>query len=66
MTDTKSSEESSSDTETWEGDMYVLDTDNSPNHLDQAELNELVRDMGLKPRKKQSCLIPDFKKNNLL
>ena len=51
MTDTKSSEESTSDTETGEGDVYVPDTDNSPHHLDQAELNELVRDMGLTKEK---------------
>ena len=40
MTDTSSSEESTSDTETEEGDMYVPDADNSPHLLGQAELNE--------------------------
>ena len=36
MTDTSSSEESTSDTETEEGDMYVPDADNSPQLLGQA------------------------------
>ena len=53
---------STSDKETGEGDVYVPNADNSPHLLGQAVLNELVRDMELKPRKKQSCLIPDFKK----
>ena len=45
MTDTSSSEESTGDMETGEGDMYVPDADNSPHLLGQAELNDLVRDL---------------------
>ena len=51
MTDTSSSEESTSDTETGEGGMYVPDADNSPHLLGQAELNELVRDLELTKEK---------------
>ena len=47
MTDTSSSGESTSDTETGEGDMYVLDADNSPHLLGQAELNDLVCNLEL-------------------
>ena len=47
MTDTSSSEESTSDTETEEGDMYLPDADNSPHLLGQAELNDLVHDLEL-------------------
>ena len=51
MSDTSSSEESTSDTETGEGDMYVSDADNSPHLLGQAELNNLVRDLELTKEK---------------
>ena len=51
MTDTSSSEESTSNTETGEGDMYVPDAENSPHLLGQAELNDLVRDLELTKEK---------------
>ena len=51
MTDTSSSGESTSDTETGEGDMYVLDADNSPHLLGQAELNDLVCNLELTKEK---------------
>ena len=47
MTNTSSSEESTSDTETEEGDTYLPDADNSPHLLGQAELNDLVHDLEL-------------------
>ena len=47
MSDTSSSEGSTSDTETGEGDMYVPGADNSPHLLGQAELNDLVCDLEL-------------------
>ena len=59
MTDTSSSEESTSNTETGEGDIYVPDADNSPHLLGQAELNDLVCDLGIN-QGKSSCLVPDF------
>ena len=59
MTDTSSSEESTSNTETGEGDIYVPDADNSPHLLGQAELNDLVCDLGI-TQGKSSCLVPDF------
>ena len=51
MTDTSSSEESTSDTETGEGGMYVPDADNSPHLLGQAELNDLVCNLELTKEK---------------
>ena len=53
MTDTSSSEESTSNTETGEGDIYVSDEDNSPRLLGQAELNDLVRDLEFTKEKAQ-------------
>ena len=47
MTDPSYSEESTSDTETREGDMYVPNADNSPHLLGQAEFNDLVHDLEL-------------------
>ena len=51
MTDTSSSEESTSDTETGEGGMYVPDADNSLHLLGQAELNDLVCNLELTKEK---------------
>ena len=45
------SEESTSDTETGEGDIYVPDADNSPHLFGPAELHDLVRDLELTKEK---------------
>ena len=65
MTDTSSSEESTNDTETGEGDMYVPDADNSPQLLGQAELNDLVCDLEL-TEEKAELLGSRLQQKNLL
>ena len=65
MPDTSSSEESTSDMETEEGDMYAPNADNSPHLLGQAELNDLVRDLKL-TKKKAELLGPRLQERNLL
>ena len=62
MTDTSSSEESTSD---MYGDMSVPDADNSPHLLGQAELNDLVRDLKL-TKKKAELLGSRLQERNLL
>ena len=65
MTNTSSYEESSSDTDSGEGDMYFLDTGNSPHLLGQAELNDLVRDLEL-TKEKAELLGSRLQERNLL
>ena len=65
MSDTSSSEDSTSDTETGEGDMYVPDADNFPQLLGQAELNNSVRDLEL-TNEKAELLGSRLQERNLL
>ena len=65
MSDTSSSEDSTSDPETGEGDMYVPDADNFPQLLGQAELNNSVRDLEL-TNEKAELLGSRLQERNLL